>query len=84
MPKPRNRLIGRRKPYSARGIRRVPCSRCGAPSVHQWAACANGNRYVGLCATCDIGLNRVALRFMRVPHADALVAAYARRATEGT
>lgn len=26
----------RHRPYSAIGIRRVPCLRCGRPSAHQW------------------------------------------------
>jgi hypothetical protein len=55
----------------------VPCSRCGKPSRYQWQACANGRRFVGVCAACDLGLNMVALHFMRIPNADALLAAYA-------
>lgn len=67
---------GRRRPYTVRGVRRRPCSRCGVPARFQWSACANGNRYVPLCPDCDIALNRLALHFMRVPNADALLAAY--------
>lgn len=70
---------GRRKPYTERGIGRIPCSRCGAPSQTQWQVCANGNRYLGCCLACDIDLNRIALEFMRVPDADELLAAYAER-----
>ena len=69
-------MIGRRKPYTELGIKRVPCQRCEAPSVHQWQVCANGNRYLGVCLDCDIALNKVALEFMRVPDSDALLAAY--------
>lgn len=72
-------MAGRARPYTARGIRRVPCSRCGAPSVHQWQVCANDNRFLGVCAACDVGLNALALRFMRVPGAARLLAAYRRR-----
>lgn len=68
--------FGRRTPYTARGIRRVPCVRCGKPSVHQWQACANGRWFVACCAACDVALNRLALRFFRIPNADALLAAY--------
>ncbi len=69
-------MIGRRKPYTALGIKRIPCQRCKEPSVHQWQVCANGNRYLGVCLDCDIALNKVALEFMRVPDADALLAVY--------
>lgn len=70
-------FAGRRQPYTQIGIRRVPCRRCGAPSFHQWQVCANGNRWLGVCEPCDLELNRLALEFMRVPNAEALLAAYA-------
>ncbi|MDP2618627.1 MAG: hypothetical protein Q8P46_00380 [Hyphomicrobiales bacterium] len=54
----------RRKPYTAIGIRRVPCARCGKPSRYQWNICADGNRPRGLCPRCDVGLNRVAMRYV--------------------
>jgi hypothetical protein len=69
---------GRRKPYTARGITRVPCARCRAPSVHQWQVCANGNRYLGVCRACDVEMNRLALDFIGHPHADALMETYRR------
>ena len=52
-----------------RGIRRVPCVRCGAPGYAQWNACAENAPsgkavYRVLCAECDVGLNEVALRFV--------------------
>ncbi len=68
---------GRRKAYTEIGISRVPCSRCGKPSVHQWQVCANGNRYLGVCTDCDMDLNRVALEFMRVPNIEELLKRYA-------
>ena len=55
---------GRRQPYTERGIARVPCAGCGAPSTQQWGICANGNRYMGLCDACDIRINEVVLTFM--------------------
>jgi hypothetical protein len=73
-------VTGRRKPYTEAGIRRVPCSRCAAPSVHQWQVCANGNRWLGVCIACDIELNAVALEFMRVPDAERLLAEYRAKA----
>lgn len=66
----------RTKPYTARGISRVPCCRCGAPSVHQWQVCADGSQYRGGCNDCDIALNRLALTFMRIPDAKAKMRAY--------
>ena len=69
-------FFGRRKPYTERGISRVPCARCGAPSYSQWQACANGRRHVGICAECDIGLNELALEFMNIPNREKLVEAY--------
>lgn len=71
----------RTKPYTARGISRVPCSRCGKPSVHQWNICADGNQFRGCCVACDVDLNRMVLRFMRIPDAAKKIAAYVRRAT---
>ena len=70
----------RHKPYSARGIRRVPCFRCGAPSEHQWHICADGNRPRGLCAACDIALNDLVLKFMGDPERRKKMTAYTKRA----
>lgn len=54
----------RRKPYTDRGIARVPCARCGNPSKFQWSCCAVNNKWMPLCLDCDIGLNRVALNYV--------------------
>jgi hypothetical protein len=70
----------RRRPYTARGIRRVPCIRCGAPSEHQWNACALGGQYFAVCIECDIGLNELALTYMRFPDAERILAEYAEKA----
>lgn len=54
----------RRKPYTAIGIRRVPCCRCGTkPSIAEWGICADNGQRRGLCLECDIGLNRLAMRY---------------------
>jgi hypothetical protein len=55
---------GRRKPYTAAGILRVPCVRCGAPSRYQWQICADGRLYRPLCAPCDIELNEMVMRWV--------------------
>lgn len=65
----------RRQPYTERGIARVPCCRCGQPSSQQWKACADGV-FRGTCTRCDVALNAMALRFMRVPDAKAKMARY--------
>ena len=77
------RYQGRRKPYTERGISRVPCRRCGAPSKQQWQVGANGSRWLGVCAACDLELNRMTLAFFRLPNQAVLMAAYERALTEG-
>lgn len=68
----------RRQPYTAIGIRRVPCLRCGKPSAHQWNICSLPG-YHGICADCDVALNRLVLGFMGAPEADVLGDQYAER-----
>jgi transposase-like protein len=60
-------MTGRRTPYTERGIRRMKCMRCGQPAVHQWQICADGNTYRPICASCDIELNEMVLRFVHDP-----------------
>ncbi len=59
-------MAGRRTAYTERGIGRVPCQRCGRPSVHQWQACALDRRYVAVCSQCDAAINALVLDFFRV------------------
>jgi len=58
----------RTQPYTALGIRRVPCVRCGSPSHASWNICADRvggrTRYRALCKECDIGMNEIAMRFV--------------------
>lgn len=58
------RLHGRPKPYTERGIRRLPCFRCGRRSRFQWSTCADGNLWRPICERCDIALNSLVLRWM--------------------
>lgn len=58
---------GRKTPYSAIGIRRLPCFRCGQKATHQWNICADEGLYRPVCFGCDIALNRLVLRWMRFP-----------------
>jgi len=66
----------RRKPYTAHGIKRVPCVRCGNPAVHQWQICADGNIYRGLCLACDIELNALVLAWANDPQAGEKIRQY--------
>jgi hypothetical protein len=71
-------------PYTAAGIVRIPCARCGKPSRFQWNVCAdnvNGRpQFRGLCVDCDIALNRLAMRFVFGRTRDADITAYAKAA----
>lgn len=66
----------RKKPYTARGIRRVPCLRCGRPSVTQWSICADGNQQRGTCMDCDLELNRLVLEWAGFPDVEERMARY--------
>lgn len=67
---------GRRQPYTAIGIERLPCFRCGAPAFHQWQICADGRLFRPLCLACDIALNRLVLEWMGDPAAKEKADAY--------
>jgi hypothetical protein len=54
----------RRKPYTARGIKRVPCVRCGQPGYASWQICADGRGHRVVCETCDVELNAMVLRWV--------------------
>lgn len=66
----------RRKEYTARGIRRVPCVKCGAPSRFQWRFCADGFWH-GVCVEHDIELNAFAMRWAFGDTREADIARYA-------
>lgn len=55
---------GRRQPYTATGIKRMPCARCGKPATFQWQICSDGNLWRPVCVSCDIALNATVLKFM--------------------
>lgn len=67
---------GRKQPYTAIGIRRLPCARCGKRAYASWQICADGNLYRPLCMECDIALNELVLRWIGDPDAEAKIAAY--------
>ena len=52
----------RSKPYTARGIKRLKCFRCGDKGFAQWNICADGP-YRVLCRPCDNALNALVLKW---------------------
>lgn len=70
----------RKEPYTAAGIRRLKCVRCSSQARYQWEVCADGNNWRPLCASCDIELNSLVLRWMGDPQAEKKIRAYRRRA----
>jgi len=58
------KLHGRKEPYTAIGIGRIPCFRCGKPAVHQWQICADNRLFRPLCQECDDDLNELVLKWM--------------------
>ena len=72
------RRIGRKTPYTSEQIARAKCQ-CGKRGAFQWNCCANDNRWVALCADCDVGLNEMVLAFFRVPDRARLMARYRRK-----
>jgi hypothetical protein len=57
----------RTKPYTERGIKRIPCARCGGLSSTQWQICGDGNQFRGLCVPCDVALNILVMRWIGLP-----------------
>ena len=53
----------RTKPYTDRGLSRVPCVRCGKPSEFNWFFCAE-DQWRGMCRPCDEGLNELGLTYV--------------------
>jgi hypothetical protein len=64
-------LRKRTEPYTARGIRRLKCSKCGRPAFSQWYICALGS-YKPICVTCDLDLNLSALIWTGYPSNEVL------------
>jgi hypothetical protein len=70
------KLHGRKTPYTERGIKKLPCFRCGNPAAHQWQICSDGRLFRPVCVSCDFGLNMLVLNFMRDPDMDAKIKKY--------
>lgn len=71
----------RTRPYTARGIKRIPCFRCGKPGHSQWQICADQRQYRVVCKSCDVALNALVLRWMGFRHPRAMLKRY--RARQG-
>ena len=57
----------RTKPYTAIGIRRLKCFRCGARAGATWQICSDGGIFRPICHQCDVELNYWVLRWMNFP-----------------
>jgi late competence protein required for DNA uptake (superfamily II DNA/RNA helicase) len=57
-------VSGRKEPYTALGIKRLKCFRCGNKASEQWQICSDGNVYRPICVECDIALNEIVLKWM--------------------
>jgi hypothetical protein len=68
-------LTGRRKPYTKRGLRRLPCTRCGDPASRQVIFPIDG-LWKPVCTKCEEDLNVVCLVFMGDPDIDAKIESY--------
>lgn len=64
------------KPYTALGIQRLKCVRCGAQAHAQWSICSDLNVQRPICTQCDIDLNRLVLEWMGCPDADQMMKKY--------
>jgi len=69
----------RNTPYTAIGIVKLKCIRCGRPAKYQWQICSDGNNYRPLCGNCDAAINRLVLRWMKHPNASKLISEYDKR-----
>ena len=69
--------VKRSKPYTATGIKRQSCAKCGEPAEHQWNICADGGLFRPLCKTCDVKLNAMVLAWVGHPDAVELLRIYA-------
>ena len=57
-------MRGRKRPYTEKGIERLPCIRCGRKAVHQWQICSDNLIFRPLCMKCDVALNELVLRWI--------------------
>lgn len=70
--------IGRKEPYTRRGISRVKCAvhNCKKSAAHQWNCCALENRWLPICQKHDVELNRLACELLLGEKAKPIIAIY--------
>jgi hypothetical protein len=56
----------RRTPYTAIGIKRAKCCKCGVPGFAEWRVCADGV-YRVVCREHDLELNKIGLNWLHPP-----------------
>lgn len=66
----------RKRPYTEKALRRMKCIRCGERAFAQWNICADGNVYRPICASCDVELNTLVMRWAFGDARETDIAAY--------
>lgn len=56
----------RLRPYTEIGVKRLKCFRCDNRAAQQWQICADGNEYRPICSQCDVELNELVMKFMKM------------------
>lgn len=59
-------VAGRHKSYTARGIKRLPCSvkGCTNKAHAEWRICADGNLARPICRKHDVAINETIMRYV--------------------
>jgi hypothetical protein len=73
----------RMKPYTAIGVRRLKCFRCGKRARYQWQIGSDGLVFRPICEECDVELNEMVLKWMGFPDWQEKMAAYIEKVREG-
>jgi hypothetical protein len=74
-------MAGRRKDYTAKGIRRLTCcvAGCKNKARFQWSICADRNIKRPICAEHDVALNTMVMRWAWADSREADIAKYRTR-----
>ena len=56
----------RRKQYTEKELKKIPCAGCGQPSTQQWQICSLNSMRLGVCEKCDVNLNRAVLKLFNI------------------
>ncbi len=71
-------MLGRRKPYTRIGLRRLSCVRCGDPASRQVVFPVDG-LWRPVCVKCDEELNLICLVYLGDPDIDSKIEEYCER-----